>query len=250
MLSKRLSIQWPPEEPIEDTVTMVVYSKQDHFVDIRVFKSNYPIINENPTIESFKKTFEWAMTGDEISLDATIPDTYVLKFTHEIDSLAIIKSIDQNLPLQQCLTDPDVGTFWKVPNSQDRKETGNMMNPATGKHQDYVEFWRSLSSTRSSPDVEVRELKEDVDNDPHLFVLRIENDQFQGQLIRTGNWCQGILYNKQSKEVPLNIVRAYFKGAQWEYLIKFGDRCEFPLDFSGSEGDEVESGGNIWKCIE
>lgn len=248
MLSKRLSIQWPPESAGEDTETMVIYSKQDHFVDIRVYKSQYPVINETPDLQAFKNTFEWTMIGDEIPLEPTDPNTYVLKFTHEIDSLAIVKSIEQGKPLEQCLTEPDVGTFSKLPGTEDRKETGHMINPATGKDQNYIEIWRSLSANKHSLTKEVRETPEDIENDPNLFVLRVDLAQYHGQLIRTGNWCQGILHNKNNSVVPLNVVRAFY-DEKWNYLIKFGD-IEMPLEFGGRKGDHVTKGGIEWECIE
>lgn len=249
MMSKRLSIQWPPEEASENTETMVVYSKDDHFVDIRVFKTSYPTINENPDLETFKNTFEWTMTGDEISLEPELPDTYVLQFTHEIDSLAIMKSIETKTPLEQCANDPDMGTFWKVPGSQDRKETGHMVNPATGKDQEYVEYWRSLSSSKTTPEFEVRELPEDVENDDKMFVLRVNLDVYHGQVIRTGNWCQGLLHNKKNLSIPLNVVRAYFDGTKWHYLIKFGN-VDLPLEFNGKKGETIVYKDITWECIE
>lgn len=246
MLSKRLTIQWPPEEAGENTVTMVVYSKLGHFVDIRVFKENYPVIEENPTsLDMYIENFEWTMTGDEIVMEPTIPDTFKLQFTHEIDSMAIIKSITCNLPVEDCATDPDVGTFWKVPGSDDRKETGSMLNPATGKVQEYVEMWRSLDDRKHTPTNEVREGK---DTDSDQYVLRIEQKDFQGQLIRSGNWCQGILYDKLNKTVPLNVIRAYFDGEKWQYLIKYGS-FKFPVDFA-KPNTEIECDGLKWKCIE
>ncbi|EGV64849.1 hypothetical protein CANTEDRAFT_113613, partial [Yamadazyma tenuis ATCC 10573] len=229
---------------------MVIYSKGEHFVDIRVFKDHYPVIEENPrSLKQFTDTFEWTMTGDEIPMEAAIPDTYVLSFTHEIDSLAVVKSIEENIPVEQCLSEPDVGTFWKLPDSEDRKETGNMTNPATGKKGDYVEIWRSLSALNATPSEDVRETPHDIANDKNLHVLRVlDNEQFEGQFIRSGAWCQGLLYDKLNKIVPLNVVRGYFDGEKWQWLIKYGS-FNFPVLFSGSIGDTIDINGVVWSCI-
>ncbi|CAH6719109.1 protein Hri1p [[Candida] jaroonii] len=245
MLSKRISIQWPPQEAGENTSTMVIYSKEGHFVDVRIFLENYPVIEENPT-SKFDDIFEWAMVGDEISLESTIPDTYKLQFTHEIDSLAIMKAINENLPLDQCLTEADVGTFWKT-DTEDRKETGNMTNPATGKKEDYVEIWRSVSSVQHTPENEVRE-PADEEVTP-LYVLRIDTDEFHGQMIRSGNWIQGILHDKKNSKVPLNVIRCYVKDSKWEYLINYSN-FKFPVDFDGAKGDSITIDNVKWTCIE
>lgn len=248
MLSKRLSIQWVPEEPHENTSTMVVYSNESHFVDIRVFNDHYPIV-EDGTKTPFSDVFEWVMTGDEVPVEATIPNTYVIKFTHEIDSMAVMKSISLGKPVEECIGADDVGTFWNDDSTLDRKETGCMVNPATNQQQNYVEMWRSLNAMKHSPEKEVRELSED--NDDTMYVLRTleEEKQFQGQLIRTGNWCQGVIYDKSNEKVPLNVIRSYFDGEKWQMLINYGSLM-FPVDFHGDKNDTLEISGIKWKCIE
>lgn len=246
MLSTRISIQWPPEEVGENTKTMVIYSNEGHFVDIRIFLDQYPIIQSNPeSLENFTRAFEWATTGKELELEATIPETYRLQFDTDVNSVDVIKSIEQNLPLDACKGAADIGTFWKVPGSSERKETGSMVNPATGKNSEYVEIWRTISSVESTPEKEV--LPKDNEQ-PDLYVLKAQMQGFDGLFIKSGNWCQGVLYDQLNKIVPLNVVRGFYRE-KWEYLIKYGS-FEFPMDFQGKKGDTVNVDGISWTCIE
>lgn len=243
MLSQRISIAWPPKPADEKTSTMVVSSKRGKFVDIRVQLEHYPITDTNI---DFRKVFEWVMVGDEIPVAPDIPHTYKIKFTHDIDSIAIWKSIDTGLPLEQCQTSPDVGTFWKT-DGLDRKETGHLINPETGLNQEYIEIWRSLSPNNHTPSHEARE--QDQEDDPDVYVLQINLSSHHGQLIRTGNWVQGLLYDKNNHQMPLHVVRAFFNGDHWEYLIKYS-KYEFPIGFKGSPSDTITVGEMVWNCIE
>lgn len=243
-LSTRVSIQWPPELAGEDTKTLILTSPNGHFVDIRIFKDKLPFV-PGPEVPFFADVFEWCMTGKEVE----IPNTNSISFPHVIDSHAIAKSISQGQPLED--GEADVGHFFSIPGSDDRKETGSMTNLATGKVQDYVEIWRSLDPLTHSPDHEVRQVKGGAPV-PVCVLEVVENVQYQGTLIKYGNWIQGLIYDKSDDKVPLHVIQRYCpENGTEQTVIEFGDIKLFPLDFK-TELDEVlvVKDNLCWKRIE
>lgn len=241
-LSRRISIQWLPDNAEEETSTMVITSPENRFVDIRIYKSKFPC--KKGSQENFSDIFEWCMTGTEESIKGSSK----VVFHHEIDSHEIAESIRTSTPIKDCRGGPDVGDFSVIEGSTDRKETGTMKNPKTNELQDYIEIWRSLDPVKNSPDNEAIQTA-DTDFTP-WFVLKATGSKSNGLLIRVGNWIQGILYHEADKISPLSVVRAFYiaKENRWNYLIDFG-KDEFPIDFRGQINLTIVK-SQSWTCLE
>lgn len=236
-LSTRVSLQWPPLEPEEQSHTMVLTSPGNHFVDIRIFKDKYPYTGSEP----IDKVFQWAMSGVENPIEGTGK----ILFDTEINSPDIVKSLATGLPLSSCKSPPDIGDFGPIEGSLDRQETGEMINPDTGLVAPYIEVWRSLDPVSHSPSLEVRE-REGVDFKVHVLVS--ETAGVDAKVVRLGNWVQGILYDGSASPV-LSVNRSHFDGSGWTSLIAYGPK-QFPVDFAGAKGDRVTVDGVSWVCIE
>lgn len=226
VLSTRVSIQWLPDEPSEPTSTIVSTSASDHFVDVRIFKHKYPHVQEGLAPQAFEDIFDWVITGEE----QEIPGTSKIQFNHAINLQEIMKSLKTGLPLLECKSEPDIGDFSSIENSEDRKETGSMVNPETGKMTPYIEIWRSLNPEKSTPSMEVREGKDEFGHKYELsgeivnWTYDLNEDSRYGRIIRLANWVQGIVYDKSEKTHPLSVLRAYFDETSGEFIkvIKYG----------------------------
>lgn len=240
-LSTRVSIQWPPELAEEKTSTMVFTSPKNLFVDVRILSNHYPYKTQAKDLH-FTEVFQWVIVGTEES----IPESNKIAFHHEIDSMAISQLLKTGKPMEDCLGEPDVGNFSSIPSSEDRKETGEMVNPATGKMQDYIEIWRSLDSEVHTPELLGREASTTV----HLVtVYDVKTEKYHGRMIRLGNWAQGVVYDKQNLDHPLHVVRAFRSSTSWSYLIEYGDSGLFPLN-NNEEPTIITETGLEWSCVE
>lgn len=232
--STRISIQWPPESAEETTKTYVITSpKHNHFVDIRSYL--------NPSsIKPRGIPFEWALAGVEEDVGSG-----KILFHHEIDSQSILNSDSTRDPTQPPAA--DLGHFEQLPNG-DRKETGEMRNPATGKIQPYVEIWRSLDANETSPEKEMREKE---GHNPEVYVLAVDDEEYKGKLIRMGNWIQGVVWEKKksANANALSLLRAYFDGSEWKRLLEYGP-ISIPCNFDGNINDSIIINGIKWNCIE
>ncbi|ODV85449.1 hypothetical protein CANARDRAFT_28248 [[Candida] arabinofermentans NRRL YB-2248] len=182
VMSTRLSIQWNPtpdsKPPPEETLTMVLTSPGELFVDIRSWL--------NPTPAQKKFPLEWAFAGSEIELP-DVDGKKVIQFNHQFfdsvyiqeyttwsknyNHLAKQKQKQQQLhhqthklavddstaeldlpPMPDRSSIPlDIGYFSSFPDGR-RLETGSMANPATGKVEPYEEIWVSVDPITSKPD--------------------------------------------------------------------------------------------------
>ncbi|ODV79370.1 uncharacterized protein CANTADRAFT_51526, partial [Suhomyces tanzawaensis NRRL Y-17324] len=234
MISTRVSLQWNDDAPEELTSTMAMTSRNNHFVDLRVYKKNYPYHPQQP--EPFiEDVFQWVMCG----IEHPIEGTGKIKFVTTIDSSSIAPAIKLGGPVVP--GPPDIGDFSDIEGSLDRKEVGEMMSPDTGKLESYVEIWRSLDAENHTPETEVREgaNKDDVE----CKVLEVvEDETYHGKLIQLGNWLQGIVHNKKNND--LHVIRAFKEADGWREMIGYGNTEFFPLD-SELKRAEVE-----WKRIE
>lgn len=236
-LSTRVSLQWPPKEPEELSDTLVMTSKSGHFVDIRIFKEYYPLA-EIVASKPVDTVFQWCMSGIEESFGEN-----TINFKKDLDSAAVAEAtkVGKRPTLIQGL--PDIGHFSAIEGSQDRKETGSMINPETNYEENYIEIWRSLDPVSHSPTSEVRE------KEPFLskaIVLKVSDESYEGKLIKLGNWLQGLLYTRLS--CTFSIIRSHYDG-QWNDLIKYGDKS-FPKLLISNEGENINFDGVIWHCLE
>lgn len=235
-LSTRIYIQRPPDEPVETTNTMVLVSPKAHFVDIRINKDKYPYSGN----DQFEEVFDWVMTGTEVPLG----ETKVL-FKHEINLKEVVKSVKTGKPIEECKDEEDVGDFHPIEGSHDRKETGILTHPDTGKPNPYVEIWRSLDPDLHSPE---KEVIEEPGKQSHGYVLEATLAGFKGKVVKLGNWLQAVIFGQINSVFPMAVSRKHYDGL-WKSVIAYGG-YDFPKEEGYSEGDRVASGGVEWRCIE
>lgn len=231
VLSKRVSLQWLPDEAEELTDTLVFTTPKDHFTDVRIYKQYYPYVQANSTPEPFEKIFQWVITGEE----EEIAGTNKIRFNHEVNLQDIIESIKTG---KTCKSAPDIGAFSSVEGSNDRKETGSMVKPGTGVVTEYVEIWRWLDPSQSTPE---REVVSSGNEERPVETVDLQKEGFVGRIIRLGNWMQGVIYEKGEKEHPISVMRAFCEQDQWRELIRYGKHA-FPAP------SELEGFG--WKRVE
>lgn len=234
VVSTRVSIQWLPEEPVELTSTLSLTTPNDNYIDLRIFKSKYPYLNNNQN-DKFHEIFELCVAGKEVPLD-----NGRIKFDTTISSAALQESLVTGNPISIAL---DIGTF--SDHGLDRKETGEMKN-SQGIVSPYIEIWRSLDPLKHSPTEEVREDENDNSNIP-VFAMELINGL--GKLVQIGNWVQGIIQDKDT----IYVIRSWYDSdlKKWTNLIEFGKYDVFPIEFDGQVGDIIEINDEIkWKCIE
>ncbi|ODV69099.1 hypothetical protein HYPBUDRAFT_152283 [Hyphopichia burtonii NRRL Y-1933] len=242
--SRRVSLQWIPEQvdPEESTSTYVITSPNDEFVDIRIYSTKYPYTKEKQ--EAFDKVFQWGITGVEEPIEGTSR----VNFKHEVSTTEVIESIRTGKLLEECRGEPDVGDFSNIEGSEDRRETGSMVNFETGRKTDYIEIWRSLDPINHTPHKEVREPKETTDI-PKVLVMEVNQVGFQGKLVRLGNWVQALVLNRSTKEI--HIIRYHFDTLlkNWDRLIQYAG-IDFPTDFAGNVGESAMVSNINWICKE
>lgn len=243
VLSTRVTIQWLPDAEEELTSTMVFSTPGDVFTDVRVFKSHYPYVKKAGEPESLDEVFQFVTIGWEEEIE----NTNQMRFHTVVNLTEILKSIKTGKPLDNCRAAPDIGAFWPIEGSEDRKETGAMENPATGKVTEYVEIWRSLNPEETTPHKEVREGKEPV----RVRVYDTVTEDFTGRIVRLGNWVQGVLFDASEKKHPISVYRAFYNETsdKWETLIDYGLQ-EFPNIFKSLESSLAELNGVEWKRVE
>lgn len=236
VVSTRVSIQWPPEESYENTNTLVLTTPGANFVDIRLLKEFDSDKNEFP--------IDWVITGVEYS----IPNSSKIQFRHEISS---------HVPHNHGGEWTDIGDFSSLPDG-DRKETGTMVNPATGKEAPYVEIWRTISALKLSEDGEYVKLKDDKEAEEEnknvkFACIKVDQDtnkDYLGTVVKIGAFMQGAILNLKTEEISLF---RYFKSAapngEWTKQFAYGKELEkIPIAFGEKE---IENCENVqWKLVE
>lgn len=246
VLSNRVTIQWLPDEAEELTSTMVLSTPGDRFTDVRVFKNKYPYVKKE-SVEPIEEVFQFATIGWE----EEIKGTNKMRFHTTVNLAEIIKSIRTGKSLEECTAAADIGAFWPIEGSEDRKETGAMENPATGKVTEYVEIWRSLNPEEATPDHEVREGHWPLgEREVRVRVFDTETEGFIGRIVRLGNWVQGVLF-EASTEDPLSVMRSFYNETtgEWTTLIDYGKR-EFPRLYKDWDASQEDADGIHWKRVE
>lgn len=238
VFSKRISLQWVPEEPEEDTHTLVLTSPKDHFVDVRIYKNKYPYIQKTDEVEDFDDVIQWVIVGDE----EAIPGTGKIKFNHTVNSQEIMKAVKSGRTLDECRGEPDIGDFSEIEGSEDRLETGVMAHPDTGKVAEYAEVWRSLNPEHTTPDVEVREgynsEGQRCEQNEEVMTFDLHREGHIGRIVRLGNWVQGVIFEEGASS-PLSVMRKWLGDGKWHDLIVYG-KHSFPEVYSGGEAAEWE----------
>ncbi|RKP30297.1 hypothetical protein METBISCDRAFT_180, partial [Metschnikowia bicuspidata] len=184
VLSTCASLQWVPGDASELMHTLVFMSPADHFVDARIYKNQYPHIQED-----FEDIFDWVIVGEKVPLSDSR-----IRFTHAVDLREIMTALKTNRPLLECRSGPDIGEFSPVEGSANRRETGTMVHPATGVPTEYVEIWRLLDPIRTTFETEVAE-GDAWDATVCTATYRYSEGKRQGRVIVLGNWVQGVIYD-------------------------------------------------------
>lgn len=221
--STRISLQWPPEAPFENTDTLVLVSNESHFVDIRVLKDHKS--------SSSKLPIDWVITGKEHE----VPNSNKIEFQHEINT-----HVKGNYGGAF-----DTGAFNEIPGSNDREELGEMENLDTGKVQPYREVWRSLDPLKSTPSDYVEE-DPSAKNVP-CTVFKVKNEEYLGSVVRLGNFQQGALLNKSNGEY--SVTRYFLDNDEWKAVFQYGDEVsKIPVETAGEKSIKLD---NIeWELVE
>lgn len=247
-LSTRVSIQWLPDDVEELTETLVFSTPKCFSTDVRIFKEHYPYIKINAEPEPIEKIFQFASIGTEVAIEGTNR----VEFPSEVNLQVIIQAIKTGKRIEQCKGPvPDIGSFWSIENSEDRKETGSMVNPATEKLTEYIEVWRSLNPMETTPTEQIRENHwKGNKSEVKVRTYDAKGDHYRGRLILLGNWVQAVLYVCVDGLHQLSVARAHLnESGEWEPLIDYGI-YHFP-DFSKAlNEEEFEHGGISWSRIE
>lgn len=222
--STRISIQWPPEEALEHSVTMVSSVPSGKFVDLRSLK-------DPKTEEELKFPFEWAIIGYSTQLGGG-----KTQFSHEIDSRvanAKLECLKEGKKYKDEDDVPDIGLFSTLPDG-DRREDGEMLNTATGKILPYIEIWRTIDGDLTTP-TELARLSPEKNNDTIKYALfEIDTDLYEGLYITIGKWGQGIL-NRKKVEDPkaIDSTISCIRTFEGKLILSYGiDVDQFPVNES------------------
>lgn len=235
---KRTSLHWPESESVpspEQTNTLAITTPNGSYVDIRPYKPE--VVEANPSLKSFP--FQWAFAGQEIVVSE---DPLKVQFTRAVaDSIFIeeyCRCCERNLPLPKESDIPvDLGTFFTRSDGT-IEETGKLLNPSTSNVETYIELWSIVDPVYSNK---------------VILLDVLDNSRYKGRFIRLGNWSQGLLWDKQSPQSPMSIIRSTFKKGKWVSLIKYGlDSClmEGLEDLTLHEEQVVVSKDVTWICKE
>ncbi|KAK8194183.1 hypothetical protein M8818_007371 [Zalaria obscura] len=249
-ISVREYICWKstPDTPgtpaTEPTSTLVLTSAGRRFVDIRIYKprdgSDEPDLpNEGGPLTRL----DWAFAGTSSSQPypqqqqhASQGPTSHSKWTHWVDS----RTEDPTAVV-------DEGDMYAQPDGVHALEVGSMVNPDTGKMQQYEEFWRD----------ERAELAGDGGGKGKraCVVLTLEDEAAgaRGVVVRVGQWCQGIL--KVKGEVT--VERWGWVGGEkggWKRVVRLGRMflpCALAFEVGRVvEGSKVSYGDYRWTVTE
>jgi len=202
---QKLCVSWPPLFPASETTDTLVFTfPSNHTIDLRFRKNG-----------EHRGTLDWGFAGRVVIEGSKIT------FVHFVDS----RNPTDPLSVQ------DSGHFSILPNG-DELETGEMLNPATGRVMAYEEIWRKLPLLDTAVDAICLE---SVGGDGKAFI---------GQI---GQRFQGIFVQGES----VTAVRRIYREGIWEDLYKVGKHLEELPCFNNAEddwkpGQEVEFQKRVW----
>lgn len=183
-VSHRISLRFPPHPAEELTTTLVLNGggTTHLYTDFR------PLIDD-------PKTCEWAFAGKKTHLDDGR-----CTWSHVVDSRDAGDIADSGAL-------PDIGTCHTLPNG-DEMETGEMVNPTSGKVEPYEEVWR----------------EEEVPAGASVMVLTLQqsakpSDDPRGIFMRVGKWAQGVVRGEHG----VSACRWKFEGANWMQVASYGE---------------------------
>jgi hypothetical protein len=195
---------------------MVLTSPQRWFVDVRLL---LPLPAESPV--RVAKDVDWAFAGTSSHDDAAEPPHSVFK--HWIDSRHVEADAVR-----------DEGDMYAGASDAESIEKGRMVNPATNAEEVYEECWVDGIGSK----------------DCSGYVLKYENGNGRGLMVKIGNVVQGVL----RIEGRIGLVRWELSKDSSKKVIAEVGYCEaFPKEDLGrtEESNFVEtSHGQRWNCIE
>ena len=162
-----------PGKPEEPTSTIVLTSKDSHFVDIRILYHEYE--QEKSKEHNTLKCVDWAFAGRSritkqgSNENGSIEPSHTV-WDHWIDSKGNDPAIDE-------------GDLWPQANGE-VLERGKQKHPTTGIETEYEELWGDL-------EVDAIGKKENRSS----IVLKAEDldKDARGMVVKVGGWCQGVL---------------------------------------------------------
>jgi Protein HRI1 len=237
-----------PDRAKEPTSTLVLMSRNLHFVDLRILKPLNPSEPDLPNEGGPNSRLEWAFSG--VAKYTELPGCVHAEWSHEIDSRA---------------NDPDKDEGDLIPQHDGSVlEIGRMVNPATGKMTEYEEVWA---------DLEVEVIGEDSQRISIVIAVVDDLRGIKGKIVRVGQWCQGI----SKVGTVTHVERWHWVGKKqgtmaagkgkhqsdgsWERVAKIGGAyipCSLAFvsgtQLNGApaaeEGDELKVGDTTWRVIE
>ncbi|TEY76465.1 hypothetical protein BOTCAL_0058g00120 [Botryotinia calthae] len=217
----------------ENTNTLVLTSADKHYVDIRILDPSHPPPNSTTDPQAILR-LEWGFAGTAISTPAVFKDgdkSILIKpahtqWVHEIDNK--IRNPGPN--------DRDEGYMYPVEGTNEVLEKGAMVNPDTGKVEDYEELWE---------DLEVG-MTEGEKNDYFMsWVLKTTDaGEVNGMVIRIGEWVQGVMRKGDDFSV---VGWKWTIEEGWKRVLAIGedfglDSRVFEKDISVGDSIKVDSG--------
>jgi hypothetical protein len=243
-LSKRVGLQWEDGDLQEHTNTYVVTSLEKHFVDIRLHKPG----------SSHELPFEWAFCGVAHPVEqGSRPNLSIVTYTHDIDSRYIAARVANQENPEQYLS-PDTGRFKPADENGIERETGQMLNPTSGRIENYVELWQHMDPLSGEPINPHR----GSDEFEITVLATVPGQGFKGKIVRVGNFIQGILSLVPMAEAKklsqvLSLVRAMrnSQSETFEINLVWGEHTnKFPINFGAHTGEVVSHNGVKWVVLE
>ncbi|TAQ87807.1 hypothetical protein B7494_g3873 [Chlorociboria aeruginascens] len=204
-VSIRKSIKWGNAPARENSITLVLTSASKYYVDVRIYKPLFlhePPLPNNPSDPHAMERLEWAFAGTSESHPGILREGKIIKPAHTIWHHWVDSKTKDDVR--------DEGYMYPEEGSNEVLEKGNMVNPATGKAEDYEEIWE---------DLEVGLVGDEDEHVHWVLRTRLEHTIFgttRGMVIRVGEWIQGVL--RVGDEI--SVVRwKWDKGTGWARIV-------------------------------
>lgn len=178
-ISRRVSLRFLPNDPEELTCTVVLNGggATNLYTDFRPFL-------EDPS------DCEWAFAGVKSYLEDGR-----CSWGRIVDN----RSGGEDAP-------PDIGRCETLPNG-DELETGEMLNPETGRVEKYEEVWRD----------------DKLPSGTRVVVLQLrKGEEVRGVFIQVGNWAQGVVRGETGVT-----ARRWRHDSAWECLASYGNEKQW-----------------------
>ncbi|KAJ8069926.1 hypothetical protein OCU04_000335 [Sclerotinia nivalis] len=239
-VSIRKYIKWGESAAKENTNTLVLTSADKHYVDIRILDPSKPLPNNTSDPQAISR-LEWGFAGSAISTPAEFKDgdksTLIrpahTQWIHEIDNK--IRNPGPN--------DRDEGFMYPVRGTNEVLEKGAMVNPETGKLEDYEELWEDL-------EVEMMEGKKSDYFMSWVLKTKGTDGEVNGMVIRIGEWIQGVKRN--GDEFSVFRWKWNIKDG-WERVLAIGEDLKLDsriFENETSVGDSFKTDGGVeWEFI-